>query len=743
MKSWDNSTLDIYLASAGTGKTTKLLDIIDKHLEEGVPIDRIAFVTFTKKGAEVAQLRTAERFGLPLDKLKNFRTIHSMAFRGCGATREIMMDYAKYKDFGEKAGYNFGTLGLNTQEGIDWNEMKDQQLVAIEQLYRNNRPYCEQIMEDRVDYADLVRYMQLYVKYKKTFGYKDFTDLLEDYIASGRTEDVDIVCLDEMQDSSLLQWQLVFQAFSNAKHVYAAGDIKQCQPGDEVVLCRDIHWKQGLPQHLYYKRLDELNPEVDTLVSMSRKRDGHEWHFTGGYRYQIEHHIHKGNIVCVDTGREVHRYTPEHRCLVRCFLDDSIVGQECVYLMGKGGNYKIGITRMTGASSWRELGPLVRMREETADEMWILKICSHEEALVHEMLYSYKYGIPQAILSRKDSWYEMYDIVYQQINTRARAAALLRALGKDIRYPQFWRSDRIPQKLDTSYERSLNIGGIIQMYAMNLDPRFMDMVQYRKTNRNQKGCGYIPFAVTVEPYEGEVYSLNVESPSHTYINGELATHNCIFTYAGASPDTLLKLRGNQHVLDLSHRVPSRILAFAQNIVDEMTLTDHSCCKSTREGGEIDEIGSIDELTEQFDINKTYFFLARNKKFFKQFEEWCRENAIPYCIKGEPIFTATDKLEFREGRTDAWDAEKLDFARYCYSKGTFYPEPKVNISTIHTVKGDEADVVVLMSDISKAVASQLDVDEDSEHRVFYVAVTRAKEKLIIVQPQTRLYYPYLF
>ena len=48
----------------------------------------------------------------------------------------------------------------------------------------------------------------------------------------------------------------------------------------------------------------------------------------------------------------------------------------------------------------------------------------------------------------------------------------------------------------------------------------------------------------------------------------------------------------------------------------------------------------------------------------------------------------------------------------------------------------------MSDISKAVASQLDFDEDSEHRVFYVACTRAKEKLIIVQPQTRLYYPYI-
>lgn len=437
--------VDIFLASAGTGKTHQLMNIIDYHLKNGVPIDRIAFVTFTKKGAEVARLRTAEQFAIPLERLKNFRTIHSMAFRGNGTTKQTMMDFEKYKDFGEKAGYNFGTLGLNSAEGTDWTEIKDQQLVVIEQLYRNNRPYCESIMEDRVNYSDLSMYMYLYQKYKNTFGYKDFTDLLEDYIAKGLTEDVDIVCLDEMQDSSLLQWQLVFQAFKNAKHIYVAADIKQA----------------------------------------------------------------------------------------------------------------------------------------------------------------------------------------------------------------------------------------------------------------------------------------------------------VFTYAGASPETVLKLRGKQHMLDTSYRVPSKILSYAQNIVDLMELTDHSKCKAIRAGGQIEEISELEELSTMFDIKKTYFFLARNKRFFKKYEEWCRENAIPYCIKGEPVFSMTDKIEFREGRTQDWDKDKLDFAQYCYSKGTFYSEPKVNISTIHTVKGDEADVVVLMSDISKAVSSQLDLDEDSEHRVFYVAITRAKEKLIIVQPQTRTYYPYLF
>ena len=147
-----NGTLDIYYASAGTGKTHQLMDIIDKHLKDGVPIDRIAFVTFTRKGAEVARLRTAEQFGIALNNLNNFRTIHSLAFRGCKARRDFMMDEAKYKDFGEQAGFNFGALSLNSTEGTDWSQMHDQQLIQIEQLYRNNPKYCEMIMDGRCSY---------------------------------------------------------------------------------------------------------------------------------------------------------------------------------------------------------------------------------------------------------------------------------------------------------------------------------------------------------------------------------------------------------------------------------------------------------------------------------------------------------------------------------------------------------------------------------------------------------------
>lgn len=722
------SKLDIYLASAGTGKTHTLLDIIDGHLQEGVSIENIAFVTFTRKGAEVARLRTAEKFNLPLDRLKNFRTIHSLAFKGTAANRNMMMDFNKYKDFGEKAGYNFGTLGLDTTEGINWSEMKDQQLVAIEQLYRNNQEYCSRIMEDRVNYGDLVQYMKLYVQYKRTFGYKDFTDLLEEYIQKGLTEDVDIVCLDEMQDSSPLQWKLVMQAFRGASHIYAAGDMKQCQPGDELVLCKKqlSYYNNLTGDGLYYKRLDELVPGQDLLVCMiPNTANGNKgFIFKGGNTFNIEHHPYKGRLIKIQTIHGIHKFTPEHLCLCRIMVDTSIRHSTMVYCMRRGNDYKIGTTDVwqSGGPNYGQFGLSTRMRDEGADAAWCLFIGDKEQALLYEALYSFQYGIPQSIFAEPKNKF-----IYDNINTKARADMLLADLGLDIRYP-----------LIKSYENH----GWITTAACNLNPLFMQLPGYRKSTHSKRGAEALDFNVSEEYYEGEVYSLDVPV-YHNYVTNGLTTHNCIFTYAGAQADTLLRLRGEQHMLELSYRVPSSILDFAQNIVNQMQITDHSHCKSVHEGGKVEEINTLEELTSEFDTTKTYFFLARNKKFFKAYIEWCEENAIPYCVKGEPLFNATDKLEFREGKTEMWTKEKLDKAQYYYSKGTFYLEPKVNISTIHTVKGDEADVVVLMSDISKAVASQLDVDEDSEHRVFYVAVTRAKEKLIIVQPQTKLFYPYLF
>lgn len=60
------------------------------------------------------------------------------------------------------------------------------------------------------------------------------------------------------------------------------------------------------------------------------------------------------------------------------------------------------------------------------------------------------------------------------------------------------------------------------------------------------------------------------------------------------------------------------------------------------------------------------------------------------------------------------------------------KPTVRLSTIHGAKGREAETVILYNSISQRIRNSLSVDgQDAEKRVFYVGVTRAKEKLFIV------------
>ena len=69
------------------------------------------------------------------------------------------------------------------------------------------------------------------------------------------------------------------------------------------------------------------------------------------------------------------------------------------------------------------------------------------------------------------------------------------------------------------------------------------------------------------------------------------------------------------------------------------------------------------------------------------------------------------------------------------------EPTIRLSTIHAIKGGEADHVVVFSDMANKSYEEYTKDPDNERRVAYVAVTRAKQRLSIVNPFTRKYFDY--
>ena len=53
------------------------------------------------------------------------------------------------------------------------------------------------------------------------------------------------------------------------------------------------------------------------------------------------------------------------------------------------------------------------------------------------------------------------------------------------------------------------------------------------------------------------------------------------------------------------------------------------------------------------------------------------------------------------------------------------EPRIRVSTIHQAKGGECENVIVLLDLGKIVYRSYLKNPDDEHRVFYVAVTRAR------------------
>ena len=95
----------IILGPPGTGKTTTLLNLVDDFMKAGVDSKRIGYFSFTKKAANEAATRAAEKFNLDEQQdLINFRTLHSLAFRILGVSKERVMKKEDYREYGLKVG---------------------------------------------------------------------------------------------------------------------------------------------------------------------------------------------------------------------------------------------------------------------------------------------------------------------------------------------------------------------------------------------------------------------------------------------------------------------------------------------------------------------------------------------------------------------------------------------------------------------------------------------------------------
>ena len=68
--------------------------------------------------------------------------------------------------------------------------------------------------------------------------------------------------------------------------------------------------------------------------------------------------------------------------------------------------------------------------------------------------------------------------------------------------------------------------------------------------------------------------------------------------------------------------------------------------------------------------------------------------------------------------------------------------RIKLSTIHSAKGGEADHVVVMKEMAGRTWDEMHLQPDDERRCWYVAVTRARERLTVVRSDTKRECPWI-
>jgi len=215
----------------GTGKTTKLLKYVKTFLKLGTPIDKIGYFAFTTKAANEAIDRMLDyHTAFERKDLKHFRTLHSLAFNQLGMKKAQVMQEEHYEDIGKKLGievtvYSNGeeSTGFINSDSEYFNLINAARIknISIEDEY-NTDMYSQdldkrllQIISDEVQ------------NYKDAYKLIDFTDMIEKFNVSKLCPKFDVSFVDEAQDLSPIQWQMVDIIKKNSKYIILAGDDDQ------------------------------------------------------------------------------------------------------------------------------------------------------------------------------------------------------------------------------------------------------------------------------------------------------------------------------------------------------------------------------------------------------------------------------------------------------------------------------------------------------------------------------------
>ncbi len=305
---------------------------------------------------------------------------------------------------------------------------------------------------------------------------------------------------------------------------------------------------------------------------------------------------------------------------------------------------------------------------------------------------------------------------------------------------------------------------------------------------------FIDEAQDLSPLQWKMVKCLWKKANKTYIAGD--DDQAIFKWAGADVDTFIALKEEVDQIDTlsqSYRIPGGpIHELSQSIIRNVSNRFDKQYMPRQEMGDLtrySDVTQVDMSQGQWLVLSTanyflddvkdlcelqgWYFSHKHRNSIKldlllaiqAWEKWRKwETTLPVAsIKNIYTYLGDSVTKgYRTGKTmdeneegyyiqecmdshglqteDVWykafaglDTNTENYIRNMLAnKEKITQTPRITLSTIHAAKGGEADNVLLLPDITKSAVNNNDVNPDELHRLFYVAVTRAKKSLHILE-----------
>ena len=292
----------------GSGKTTALLDRVEEILDsEGVAIDDVLVVSYTRAAAAEVRERLAERLDVSPRSLKgNVCTMHAKAYELLDLSRADVVGEDEKKEFCEDYGVDYedeyasggrrtarstalGNKVIATSQWLqrtrrdvaDWYDVPfqwDEEEVRlppdIDENAQTGNKYTPTWPsdDDRLDVPETIRAWRNYAGEQGMVG---FADMLERVAQRSLVPQVDYLVIDEFQDITQLQYEVYEEWRPYMEQVLIAGDDDQvvyAWQGADPDLLLDTHVDEDVVLPNSYRLPSEILDVVNREVRHIDKR---------------------------------------------------------------------------------------------------------------------------------------------------------------------------------------------------------------------------------------------------------------------------------------------------------------------------------------------------------------------------------------------------------------------------------------------------------------------------------------